>query len=88
MLFADGDELTVAHLPDSLGAQDDQPIGDFDSGMKSIVRRATARIERELIKRALDENHNNITHAAKQLNISRKSLQTKMRDLGLRDQDA
>jgi DNA-binding NtrC family response regulator len=88
MLFADGDELTEAHLPDSLGDHDEGPIGDFDSGMKSIVRRATARIERELIKRALDENQNNITHAAKQLNISRKSLQTKMRDLGLRDQEA
>ena len=87
MLFADGEELSVAHLPDSLGAHDDGPIGDYDSGMKSIVRRATARIERELIKRALDENRNNITHAAKQLNISRKSLQTKMRDLGLRDQE-
>jgi DNA-binding NtrC family response regulator len=88
MLFADADELSVAHLPDSLGDHDDSPIGNFDSGMKSIVRRATARIERELIKRALDENQNNITHAAKQLNISRKSLQTKMRDLGLRDQEA
>ncbi|MDE0883317.1 MAG: sigma-54 dependent transcriptional regulator [Myxococcota bacterium] len=88
MLFADNSELTVAHLPDSLGDASDQPIGDFDSGMKSIVRRATARIERELIKRALDENSSNITHAAKQLNISRKSLQTKMRDLGLRDQES
>ena len=88
MLFADAEELTVAHLPDSLGARDEAPIGDFDSGMKSIVRRATARIERELIKRALEDNDNNITHAAKQLNISRKSLQTKMRDLGLRNQDA
>ena len=87
MLFADGEELSVGHLPDSLSADDEQPIRDYDTGMKSIVRRATARIERELIKRALDENENNITHAAKQLNISRKSLQTKMRDLGLRDRE-
>ena len=50
MLFADGEELSVGHLPDSLSADDEQPIRDYDTGMKSIVRRATARIERELIK--------------------------------------
>jgi two-component system, NtrC family, response regulator AtoC len=88
MLFADGDVLEVGHLPDHLGSDTDERITDFESGMKGIVRRATAGIERELIRRALDDNEQNITHAAKQLGISRKSLQTKMRDLGLRESDA
>jgi two-component system response regulator AtoC len=88
MLFADGDVLEVGHLPDHLGADANERITDFESGMKGIVRRATAGIERELIRRALDDNRQNITHAAKQLGISRKGLQTKMRDLGLRETDA
>ena len=87
MLFADGEILDVGHLPGQIqgGNEPDLPITDFDSNMKSIVRRATANIERQLIKGALDESQNNVTHAAKALGISRKSLQTKMKELGLRE---
>ena len=41
--------------------------------------------ERELIDRALRETHGNVTHAARLLKISRKGLQLKMKELGLRD---
>ena len=53
--------------------------------MKDIVRQATAELERDLIQRALDETQGNVTHAARRLKISRKSLQIKMKELGLRD---
>ncbi len=53
--------------------------------MKDIVRQATAELERDLIARALDETQGNVTHAARRLKISRKSLQIKMKELGLRD---
>ena len=52
--------------------------------MKEIVRQAQADLARELIARALDETGGNVTRAAKRLQISRKSLQVKMKDLGLR----
>ena len=54
--------------------------------MKDIVRQATAELERDLIQRALDDTHGNVTHAARKLKISRKSLQIKMKELGLREQ--
>jgi DNA-binding NtrC family response regulator len=44
-------------------------------------------VERELIQRALDETAGNVTQAARKLQISRKSLQTKMKELGLRDKE-
>ena len=53
--------------------------------LKEIVRAETERVERELIQRALDETGGNVTKAAKLLKISRKSLQLKMKDFGLRD---
>ncbi len=53
--------------------------------MKEIVRQATAELERDLIAKALDETSGNVTHAARRLKISRKSLQIKMKELGLRD---
>src|SRR5262249_4223284 len=55
------------------------------SSLKEAVRAETERVERELIQRALDETGGNVTQAARKLKISRKSLQTKMKELGLRD---
>ena len=56
-----------------------------DASLKDIVRAETSRVERELIARALNETGGNVTQAAKLLKISRKSLQMKMKELGLRD---
>jgi len=55
--------------------------------LKEAVRFETERVERELIIRALDETNGNVTQAARKLKISRKSLQTKMKDFGLRDRE-
>ena len=46
-----------------------------------------SRLERELIVRALDQTNGNVTHAARLLKISRKGLQLKMKELGLRERD-
>jgi len=55
--------------------------------LKEAVRAETERVERELIVRALEETSGNVTQAARKLKISRKSLQTKMKEFGLRDKD-
>jgi DNA-binding NtrC family response regulator len=61
--------------------------GATSGSLKDIVRAETSRVERELIVKALDETGGNVTQAARLLKISRKSLQMKMKELGLRDQD-
>ena len=63
------------------------PVGEEIGSLKEAVRLETERVERELIQRALDETAGNVTQAAKKLQISRKSLQTKMKELGLRDRE-
>ena len=40
-----------------------------------------------MIQKALEQTGGNVTQAARHLRISRKSLQTKMKELGLRDKD-
>ena len=40
-----------------------------------------------MIERTLDETGGNVTQGARHLGISRKSLQTKMKDFGLRDEE-
>ena len=63
-----------------------EPTGP--TSLKAMVRAETSRVERELIARALDETGGNVTQAAKLLKISRKSLQMKMKEFGLRDREA
>ncbi len=95
-----GTEMPVAPRTTSSGAM--APIDDDDDdedgvvseasgstsgSLKDIVRAETSRVERELIVKALDETGGNVTQAARLLKISRKSLQMKMKELGLRDRE-
>jgi two-component system, NtrC family, response regulator AtoC len=70
----------VAHIPTP-------PQSEAVGSLKEAVKIETERVERELIQRALDETGGNVTQAARRLKISRKSLQTKMKELGLRDRE-
>lgn len=65
------------------GAEAEAPDG---LGLKEYVRVYTARIERARIQQALVESGGNVTHASRRLEISRKSLQMKMKEYGLRDE--
>jgi two-component system, NtrC family, response regulator AtoC len=56
-------------------------------GLKERVKAAMSHLERELIERALNQTVGNVTHAARLLKISRKGLQLKMKELGLRERD-
>jgi DNA-binding NtrC family response regulator len=88
VLVCDGTVVNTADLPleiaqPGLGAATQENL----QGLKAKVRNATSRIERELIARALQQSGGNVTHAARVLKISRKGLQLKMKELGLRERD-
>lgn len=91
LLFADGPLITLRDLPELIrsgGVSAAAPVAEGASGeggLKDIVRMKAAALEKDLIIRALDETSGNVTRAAKLLQISRKSLQTKMKEFGLRD---
>ncbi|HEX4340358.1 MAG TPA: sigma-54 dependent transcriptional regulator [Polyangiaceae bacterium] len=99
VLFCDGPKLRVRDLP--LEVRDErapnttlstpqapQPTAPVaGDGLKQQVKAATSRLERELIVHALDQTRGNVTHAARLLKISRKGLQLKMKELGLRERD-
>ncbi len=91
LLFSNGPTITAADLPQAIqsGESDegDEALGRGSDGLKERVKAATLRLERELIDRALRETHGNVTHAARLLKISRKGLQIKMKELGLRERD-
>jgi two-component system, NtrC family, response regulator AtoC len=97
LLFAEGDEIEAKDLPEELRpdlklaparpvrAAELPAIEAGNASMKDIVRQATEEIERDLIQKALDETGGNVTRAASLLGISRKGLQNKMKEFGLRD---
>jgi two-component system, NtrC family, response regulator AtoC len=101
LLFADGPLITAKDLPDSVklspgsqaGASAVGPGGEVALGgssgvtsLKDVVKMTTAEVEKAHIIKALEETGGNVTRAAKLLQISRKSLQTKMKEFGLRDE--
>jgi len=71
-------------IPVTAGDAKDTVLAD---GLKEQVKAAMSRLERELIVRALGQTGGNVTHAARLLKISRKGLQLKMKELGLRERE-
>jgi two-component system, NtrC family, response regulator AtoC len=100
ILFCDTEQVRLVDLPVELregtaegprASQSSLPVESRDGlgadGLKEQVKAAMSRLERELIVRALDQTGGNVTHAARLLKISRKGLQLKMKELGLRERD-
>jgi two-component system, NtrC family, response regulator AtoC len=96
VLFCDGQKLRAEDLPPEVRgplAAPLTPITDADlqaalageGGLKEHVKVAMSRLERELVGHALTQTGGNVTHAARLLKISRKGLQLKMKELGLRE---
>ncbi|HET6345785.1 MAG TPA: sigma-54 dependent transcriptional regulator [Myxococcota bacterium] len=99
LLFTDHPEIGVEDLPEELRRATGltqgpgtgpvpTPMPAIETGsasMKDIVRQATSNLERDLIIKALDETRGNVTRAAHLLQISRKGLQNKMKEFGLRE---
>src|SRR6266436_1633503 len=97
ILFAEGPRIGVSDLPASLRKQPaDVPAAEAQvaaaSGppgpLKEIVKGQVQAIERDLIVHGLEVTGGNVTRTAKLLKISRKSLQMKMKEFGLRVDDA
>ena len=97
VLFCDAQKLRVEDLPGELrgsagsvapptsdAAGSDMPLSS-EGGLKEHVKVAMSRLERDLVSRALKQTSGNVTHAARLLKISRKGLQLKMKELGLRE---
>jgi len=94
LLLADGPLITARDLPEPVRQATTPPPAapaapaepaPSEGGLKDIVRMKAAELEKDLISKALEETGGNVTRAARLLQISRKSLQTKMKEFGLRD---
>ena len=91
VLLCDSQCIQPSDLPEigeatATGGSEGLPNDVEELGLKEYVRAHTAMLERARIQKVLEAEENNVTRAAKQLGISRKSLQTKMKEYGLRNE--
>jgi nitrogen regulation protein NR(I) len=95
ILFADGPRIEAHDLPEPVrggvvgGASstpESPPLEVGETPLKEILKVKQAEIEKAFIVQALGKTDGNVTRAARLLGISRKSLQTKMKEFGLRDE--
>ncbi len=61
------------------------PLKALGLDLKEAVRAGSRLVEEALITEALEQTHGNVTRSARLLGISRRSLQSKMKELGLRE---
>jgi two-component system, NtrC family, response regulator AtoC len=90
VLMADGSRLGVEDLPEEVAVSAGlltpagEPTGADAFTFKQIVKRQTQSVERDLIETALEETGGNVTRAAEKLGLSRKGLQLKLKELGIK----
>lgn len=88
VLMAEGTGLVVSDLPQEIAAGTTLGQNFTDSevklSFKEMVKRQTQSLEKELIEKALQETQGNVTRCAEKLGLSRKGLQLKLKDLGMR----
>src|SRR3954467_3544136 len=92
ILFTEGPHIRLQDLPPSLrkaAVESPPPVQESASSgppgpLKEIVKEQVQAIERDLIIRGLEVTGGNVTRTARLLKISRKSLQMKMKEFGLR----
>ena len=79
-----GAEADDATLPRAIRL----PLDSLGLDLKEAVKAGSRRIEEALIREALAQTDSNVTRSARKLGISRRSLQSKMKELGLREEIA
>lgn len=90
VLLSEGKTITIHELPEKILKSSFSSLAHDEPGkamkLKDAVKKQTYLVERAMIIEVLKETGGNITRAAKKLGISRKGLQTKMKEYKLRDE--
>ncbi|HVI03316.1 MAG TPA: sigma-54 dependent transcriptional regulator [Enhygromyxa sp.] len=84
----DGEEQDQGEADGGLPRAIRLPLDSLGLDLKEAVKAGSRRIEEALIREALAQTDSNVTRSARKLGISRRSLQSKMKELGLREEIA
>lgn len=89
VLVSEGEVIQVTDLPEEILNRLDKSlmeplISHAHLGLKEWVRIKTQQFEKEFIEKALEKTNGNVTKAAEVLKLSRKGLQLKLKELGIK----
>lgn len=85
LVLGEGETLGAADFGDlSLRGAQGPPSPGVGMDLKQAARAAAAQTEHRMIVAMLEESEGNVTRAAEMLGLSRRGLQLKMKELGLR----
>ncbi len=89
VLMTDNTTLELSDFPPNILETSGGNIPDISFNqnvtLKEAVKETTEQVEKSLIIKILKKMNGNVTRSAQELGISRKSLQMKMKEYGLRD---
>jgi len=92
VLLCEGPRVVAGDLPAEIrleaGDSGEEAPGPEGVSLKSAAKSAARAVERDMILKALKETGGNVTRAAKRLGVSRKGLQLKMKELGIRGRES
>jgi DNA-binding NtrC family response regulator len=78
-------QAAIDEAPTSSPSHIRLPLTTLGLDLKEAVRTGSRLVEEALIREALQQTSSNVTRSARLLGISRRSLQSKMKELGLRE---
>jgi two-component system, NtrC family, response regulator AtoC len=89
VLVSEGSVIQITDLPEEILMRLDTNLKEplithANLGLKEWVRVKVQQFEKEFIEKALQTTQGNVTKAAEVLKLSRKGLQLKMKELGIR----
>ncbi|MCO5143678.1 MAG: sigma-54 dependent transcriptional regulator [Oligoflexia bacterium] len=79
-----GSVLLEADIPKDM-LSDRAQMEEDHHNFREVIRKRTQNLERELIEKAMSEMEGNVTRTAEYLGISRKGLQLKIKELGIKN---
>lgn len=89
LILSSSEILNAEDLPSEIHQFEDrellQQAVQQEGGLKEKVKTVTRKVEKKAIEEALVMTGNNVTRAAQLLDVSRKGLQLKMKELGIRE---
>lgn len=83
LLLAEGKTLRASDIQEDF-KRELNVTGGENARFRDIIKKRTQDLEKDLIERALQEMDNNVTRTAELLGLSRKGLQLKMKELGIK----
>ncbi|MEE8558023.1 MAG: sigma-54 dependent transcriptional regulator [Myxococcota bacterium] len=84
VLLSPTERIGLADLPTEISSGGQPPGSNAGTPLRDRIREATRTLERDAIVQALAQTTGNVTRAARTLGMSRRGLQLKMKELGIR----